>query len=618
MAETIEFTIKAQVDAANKKLDGLQDSIKGVGDKVEDSNKELGKMGDAAKKGAKGLGAIGNVLKTGLGVGIVVKLFDTLASAFMENQQVADLLGKGMVVLQGIINGLIKVAQPAIEYMTKIFTEPEQAWQDFKDTLQAGVDWFKDQFVDRMGDMFSEWGLGFENVINGIRQKWNELTGDDGELATLQKRQKEIEKEQQDIDKRQQERNDRFVATVDKVKNAVVGAYNTIADSTKKAFDNADALANAEYNLNRLAALFTGIVEKYDLLAEKQRQIRDDESKTIDERIKANEELAKVLDEGEQKEKENIEARIGILQQQQSLLGFQKDRQLEILALTQELTGVEAKYAGLRSEQLTNINSLEKERIELARALEEGTIEANKIIADSNAELADSEMAQFEAKRKAMMDEFIVRRKLLDEQIAMQKEGTQAYVDSINEQKVLDAQYAADQRALAKEIADYQAEVDKKTAEDKIALQEATIDAVSQGLGSIATLVGENSKFGKAVAASQAIIDTYAGASKALAQGGALGFITAGSVIAAGLANVRAIMQTDLPDVPGGGGGGGGYSALMPSVGIVGQQVNPNAQLQSTLNKNLGQPQRAYVIGQDVSTQTAMDRAIRKNATLGG
>jgi hypothetical protein len=77
-------------------------------------------------------------------------------------------------------------------------------------------------------------------------------------------------------------------------------------------------------------------------------------------------------------------------------------------------------------------------------------------------------------------------------------------------------------------------------------------------------------------------------------------------------------MQTDLPDVPGGGGGGGGYSALMPSVGIVGQQVNPNAQLQSTLNKNLGQPQRAYVIGQDVSTQTAMDRAIRKNATLGG
>ena len=618
MAETIEFTIKAQVDAANKKLDGLQETIKGVGDKVEDSNDKLGKMGDAAKKGAKGLGAIGNVLKTGLGVGIVVKLFDTLASAFMENQKVVDILGKGMVVLQGIINGLIKVAEPAIEYMTKIFTEPKAAWEDFKNTLQAGVDWFKDQFVDRMKDMFSEWGLGFENIINGIRQKWNELTGDDGELATLQKRQKEIEKEQQDIDKRQQERNDRFVATVDKVKNAVVGAYKTIADSTKKAFDNADALANAEYNLNRLAALFTGIVEKYDLLAEKQRQIRDDEAKTIDERIKANEELANILAEGEQKEKENIEARIGILQQQQSLLGFQKDRQLEILALTQELTGVEAKYAGLRSEQLTNINSLEKERIELARALEEGTIEANKIIADSNAELADSEMAQFEAKRKAMMDEFVARRKLLDEQIAMQKEGTQAYVDSINEQKVLDAQYAADQRALAKEIADYQAEVDKKTAEDKIALQEATIDAVSQGLGSIATLVGENSKFGKAVAASQAIIDTYAGASKALAQGGALGFITAGSVIAAGLANVRAIMQTDLPDVPGGGGNGGGYSALMPSVGIVGQQVNPNAHLQSTLNKNLGQPQRAYVIGQDVSTQTAMDRAIRKNATLGG
>ena len=35
-----------------------------------------------------------------------------------------------------------------------------------------------------------------------------------------------------------------------------------------------------------------GLVEKYDLQAEQQRQIRDDESKTIEERIKANEKLA--------------------------------------------------------------------------------------------------------------------------------------------------------------------------------------------------------------------------------------------------------------------------------------------------------------------------------------
>ena len=616
MAETIEFKIHAKVDAVEKDLKSVRESVNNTEKSVDDLSQSFEKGGKSVKGIGKAMSGLGNVLKTGLGVGIVVKLFDALTEAFQNNQQVADLLAKAGVTLAGMINGLVKVATPAIETLSRLFTDPKQAWEDFKDTLQAGADWLKDQFVDRVVDSFKEFGLGFESIINSVRQKWNSLTGDDGELAELNKRQKEIEKEQDDINKRQEERNDRFMATVDKVKNGIVNAYNTIADSTKKAFDNADLLANAEYNINRLAALYTGIVEQYDRMAEQQRQFRDDDKLTIEERIKANEELGRVLDEGEQKEKENLQARIGILQQQQSLLGFSRDRQLEILALTQEITGVEAKYEGLRSEYKTNINSLERESIDLKRALAEGTIEANKIISESDADLEKDQRVAFEKRKQNLLDEYEARKALSDEIIALEKEGTQAYVDAVNERKALDAQYAADTKALAKEVADYDVDQAKKTAEAKM----ATLEAVSSSLGSIAQLVGENSAFGKAVAVSQAIIDTYAGASKALAQGGIIGPVAAAGVIAAGLANVRAIMQTDVPEPP--GGGGGGYAAdipaLMPSVGIVGQQVNPNAQIAGSLNRNLGQPQRAYVIGQDVTTQTSLDRAIRKNATLGG
>jgi hypothetical protein len=616
MAETIEFKIHAKVDAVEKDLKSVRESVNNTEKSVNDLSQSFEKGGKSVKGIGKAMSGLGNVLKTGLGVGIVVKLFDALSEAFQNNQQVADLLAKAGVTLAGMINGLVKVATPAIETLSRLFTDPKQAWEDFKDTLQAGADWLKDQFVDRVVDSFKEFGLGFESIINSVRQKWNSLTGDDGELAELNKRQKEIEKEQDDINKRQEERNDRFMATVDKVKNGIVSAYNTIADSTKKAFDNADLLANAEYNINRLAALYTGIVEQYDRMAEQQRQFRDDDKLTIEERIKANEELGRVLDEGEQKEKENLQARIGILQQQQSLLGFSRDRQLEILALTQEITGVEAKYEGLRSEYKTNINSLERESIDLKRALAEGTIEANKIISESDADLEKDQRVAFEKRKQNLLDEYEARKALSDEIIALEKEGTQAYVDAVNERKILDAQYAADTKALAKEVADYDVDQAKKTAEAKM----ATLEAVSSSLGSIAQLVGENSAFGKAVAVSQAIIDTYAGASKALAQGGIIGPVAAAGVIAAGLANVRAIMQTDVPEPP--GGGGGGYAAdipaLMPSVGIVGQQVNPNAQIAGSLNRNLGQPQRAYVIGQDVTTQTSLDRAIRKNATLGG
>ena len=49
------------------------------------------------------------------------------------------------------------------------------------------------------------------------------------------------------------------------------------------------------------------------------------------------------------------------------------------------------------------------------------------------------------------------------------------------------------------------------------------------------------------IAVAQATIDTYAGATKAFAQGGVLGYVGAAGVIAAGLANVRSIMATDVP-----------------------------------------------------------------------
>jgi hypothetical protein len=402
------------------------------------------------------------------------------------------------------------------------------------------------------------------------------------------------------------------VGLVEKGVKVVSDAVVKIGKATKKAFDNKDALAAAENNLARLSILFQGIVEKYDLMAEKQRQLRDDETKTIEERIKANEELSKVLDEGQKKERENIEARIGIIQMQNNLLGKTKERTNEILSLQQELTGIDAKYAGLKSEQLTNINSLEKEKIELKRAEMEGTLEANKIIADSEAELAAEGMDQFEKKMAAIKQEFEARRKLLDDEISQLKEGTQAYVDATNEKKSLDAQYTADSNALAKERADYEKEQAKLVAENQMT-------SVMGALSGIQSLVGENSRFGKALAVAQAIIDTYSGATKAFAQGGMFGYIGAAGVIASGLANVRAIMQQELPGVEGGSGGGGGVSMTAPSgpnVGIISGQINSSAQLLGSLNNSLSTPSRAYVVGQDVNSQQSLDRHIRQNATL--
>lgn len=64
----------------------------------------------------------------------------------------------------------------------------------------------------------------------------------------------------------------------------------------------------------------------------------------------------------------------------------------------------------------------------------------------------------------------------------------------------------------------------------------------------LSSLLGEESAAGKAFAAAQALINTYLGASKALAQGGIWGIAQAAIVVAAGMKNVMSINKTKEPD----------------------------------------------------------------------
>ena len=85
--------------------------------------------------------------------------------------------------------------------------------------------------------------------------------------------------------------------------------------------------------------------------------------------------------------------------------------------------------------------------------------------------------------------------------------------------------------------------------EDQI--KNAKLQSASAIVGSMASLNDAfkgNAKVSARLAQTQAIIDTYAGANKAFAQGGVLGFITGASIIAQGLANV-AIISRNIGDM---------------------------------------------------------------------
>ena len=164
--------------------------------------------------------------------------------------------------------------------------------------------------------------------------------------------------------------------------------------------------------------------------------------------------------------------------------------------------------------------------------------------------------------------------------------------------------------------------------------QEERLGIISNALGAVAGLFNENTVAFKAISVAQAVIDTYAGATKALATyPPPFGAIAAGTVIVGGLINVRKILATKIPTIGGKGGssGGGGSSTSLPSIpapnlgtiGIpqitgVGQGNNPTQQITSTLASTTNRPLRAYVVSGDVTSQQALDRKTSRAATFGG
>ena len=138
-------------------------------------------------------------------------------------------------------------------------------------------------------------------------------------------------------------------------------------------------------------------------------------------------------------------------------------------------------------------------------------------------------------------------------------------------------------------------------------------------MGDIASLVGEESKAGKALAVGQALINTYSAATAALAPppvgaGPIFGPIAAIGAVAAGMANVKKIIATKLPGADGGGSAGSEPDVPQPTQGLGALTPNLEGIEQPTLGGT--QPAQAYVIESDISNAQALQEELNVQATL--
>ena len=284
-------------------------------------------------------------------------------------------------------------------------------------------------------------------------------------------------------------------------------SVNNWVEAIKEGAKAGADLAEAEVRLRNAQREAELIRFKYLKQEEQLRQIRDDEARSIEERIKANEDLGKVLMQQSKAELAIANMALKVANDRIKLEGESEenlDKRAEALT---KIADIEEAITGFQSEQLININSLNKEKaaidLEIAKARATAEVEA--------------------------LRDLVSAKKYIELQFA---EETGAEVNEIR-----------------KKYADAEVEIAKLTTDAKLGL--------AAGFASnLAMIFGENSAIGKAAAIAETTINTYAAATaayKSLAGipvvGPALGIAAAAAAIAAGVANVKKIVavKSGLP-----------------------------------------------------------------------
>lgn len=307
--------------------------------------------------------------------------------------------------------------------------------------------------------------------------------------------------------------------------------------------------------------------------------------------------------------------------------------QKEIAALDKTLADLKNKQAGYQ----LSVQSLNKQTSNAAigngnKLAEEENARLEKQLADEK-KLTEDLLAEYEKRSKQTKSVKTLSQKELAALDAAQAKEDKDKQDKINNERIdgqmkvvanttnFALQGIQKQQEATKNSAENISAVNKWLAsEDKKRLDEKVADT-QMALDALSAIVDQNSVAGKAIAVAQAIINTYQGATKALGQGGALGFITAGAVIAAGIMNVKKIVSTKIPSAKGTGSVEGGAAA--PSISASAPIAPPQPQAQTTtldsqsINAIGNQTSRAYVVESDVTSSQQRIAAIQQRARFG-
>ncbi len=542
-----EMEINAKMDKALEEIQEINEGTKDINENLK-AVKKSSEVAEAGIKGiSKGFKGLGLAMKSA-GIGLVIEAFNFLRDIMMKNQRVVDTLSIVFDSISIVFNELSSTVVDLGEDIFTAFSNPKQAILDLWDVIKTNI-------VNRFDGLIDQFGALGKVIEGAFSLDWDMVKEGASESATA------LIQMATGLDEVQQTQAVEFLTeTAKSVANAGVEAVKTASELTK--LRNEVTLLEAEQE-----KLNFGYLKEQEL----QRQIRDDVSKTIEERIEANQRLGDSLTAQLEDEKAIVLEKLRLARMEADANKENIELQAEVIRKEAELLDLEERITGFRSEQMVNEVALLQEQKDMEDA----------ILQEAN-----------------------------DKEIARLK-------------KINDAK-----KKQAKED-EKEAKADAKRQE---ALEKLKVDLQKKSYSMAKGLFAENEKVQKAFALSEIAVDTARAISSltansegnpanALTGGGAgiIQFIAGMLRIATNMKSAKALISsksTSVPSAPSDSGSSGGSSDQMRPQTTGTTPQTPQFDLAGSVEMFQQQPVQAYVIQQDVQEQTELNEQIQNRATL--
>ena len=403
--KTVDETV-LQVD---KDIQGTEKNFSKINTTTKQLENTIKKVPKSTKKITGGFRMMGTALKAA-GIGLVLLAFATLKELFQQNQKVVDAFNIAFETLSlafaDFFNYISNNVGAVTSFFKSIFDDPLESLKTFATAI-------KDNLIERVKSAIEAFGFlalamkklfarDFEGALKAVKEAGKELV----DVAT-------------GVDN-----------STEKISKTVKKGVEALTKYTKSTYDQAKSNVELKKQAELAAVANQGLIEKFDLLAETQRQIRDDERKSITERIAANNELGKILEQQQAAMLENAQLSLRSAKEE-----IKKDKdniefKKAVMEAENELAAVRAQIAGFRSEQQVNEASLNKEALEMTKSKLES--ETNLSIEQKrfNAEQIDEKLKSLEKQKEIDAEEREIQTTRLQGIVNDANAGTQAKIDA--------------------------------------------------------------------------------------------------------------------------------------------------------------------------------------------